>query len=135
MASIDMYTTKTGSTMYRVRVQRKGHKTQTTTFPTLRDARKWATMIEGQIIEGRHFSVKSTHTLAELLDRYCRDVLPRKPLESRRSQMPVMNYWRKRLGHMLLDDIQPSDIITCRDEIARRIVHRPRQDGDACGGE
>ena len=123
MASIDTYVTKTGSTMYRVRVQRKGHKTQTATFPTLRDARKWATMIEGQIIEGRHFSVKSTHTLAELLDRYCRDILPRKPLESRRSQMPVMNYWLKRLGHMLLDDIQSSDIITCRDEIARRIVH------------
>jgi integrase len=122
MASIDSYTAKAGVTMYRARIQRKGHKTQTAVFPTLREARRYATLVEGNIIAGRHFPTKSTHTLSELLDRYTAEVIPRKSQESQRSQMSVIRYWRRRLGHMLLDDIQPKEIIACRDEIANKVV-------------
>jgi hypothetical protein len=68
MASIDTYTTKTGQTMYRARVQRKGHRVQTATFATLREAKKWGAMIEGEILAGKRFPTKSKHTLTELLD-------------------------------------------------------------------
>ena len=118
MASIDTYTTKTGKTKYRVRIYHKGRKSETAVFPTLAQARKYGTMIEGDIIAGRHFPVKSTHTLAELLDRYVTDVMPKKAPETARSQMPVIRYWRERLGQMLLADIEPRHIIACRDEIA-----------------
>jgi integrase len=120
MATINAHTSKTGITTYRVRVQSKGQKTQTATFPTLKEAKKWGMMIEGQIIEGRHFPQRSTRVLSELLDRYTCDVMPRKALETQRSQMPVIRYWKRTLGHMLLSDIQPSHIITCREEIAKR---------------
>jgi len=76
-------------------------------------------MTEGEILAGRRFPRKSKHTLSELLDRYTRDVMPRKTPETQRSQMSVIRYWHQRLGHMLLCDIQPSHIITCRDEIAK----------------
>ena len=79
MATINKHTSKTGQVTYRVRVQQQGQKTVTATFPTLKDARKWATMVEGDIIAGRHFPVKSTHTLVELLDRYFTDVMPAIP--------------------------------------------------------
>src|SRR5262245_34033522 len=120
MASIDTYTTKTGITMYRARVQRKGDRTQTATFTSLREARKWCVMIEGDILAGRRCPRKSKHTLSELLGRYTRDVRPRKAPETQRSHMPVMRYWHKRLGHMLLSDIQPCHIIACRDERAKQ---------------
>jgi integrase len=120
MATINVHTSKTGITTYRVRIQRKGQRTQTATFPTLKEAKKGATMIEGEIIAGRHFPLKSPHTWAELLDRYTANIMPRKTLETQRSQMPVIRYWHKRLGHMMLSDIQPCHIITCRDEIAKQ---------------
>jgi hypothetical protein len=86
MASIDTYTTKTGQTMYRTRVQRKGHRVQTATFATLREAKKWGAIIEGEILAGKRFPTKSKHTLAELLDRYSLDIMPRKTAETQRSQ-------------------------------------------------
>jgi len=119
MATINAHMSKAGITTYRVRIQRRGQQTQTATFPTLKEAKKWATMIEGQIIEGRHFSQKSHYTLAELFDRYTTDVMPRKTPETQRSQMPVVHYWKRTLGHMLLSDIQPCHIIACRDQVAK----------------
>src|SRR5262245_2171992 len=84
MATINAHTSKTGQTTYRVRVQKKGYPTQTATFPSLREARRWATMIEGQIAEGRHFPQKSTHTLSELITRYIADVMPHKTSTNQR---------------------------------------------------
>ena len=49
MATINAHKSKTGITTYRVRVQRRGQKTMTATFPSLKEARKWATMIEGDL--------------------------------------------------------------------------------------
>jgi hypothetical protein len=97
MATINVHTSKTGITTYRVRIQRKGQRTQTATFPTLKEAKKGATMIEGEIIAGRHFPLKRPHTLAELLDRYTANIMHRKTLETQQSQMPVIRYWHKRL--------------------------------------
>ena len=84
MASIDTYLKKAGITMYWARVQRKGERTQTATFPSLREARKWCVMIEGERLADRRFPQKSKHTLPELLDRYARDVMPRKSPETQR---------------------------------------------------
>jgi hypothetical protein len=58
MATINVHQAKDGIKTYRVRVRRKGEPAQTASFATLKDARQWATMIEGQIIEGRHFPRK-----------------------------------------------------------------------------
>ena len=71
MATINTHKAKDGTLTYRVRVRCKGERVQTASFPTLKDARKWATMIEGDIIAGRHFpDKKPKHTLNALLDRY-----------------------------------------------------------------
>jgi ribosomal protein L15E len=57
MAMINVHKAKDGSITYRVRVRRKGERIQTASFPTRKEAKRWATMIEGQMIEGRHFPV------------------------------------------------------------------------------
>jgi len=71
MAAINVHQANDGTKTFRVRVRRKGQPVQTASFSTLKDARQWATMIEGDIIASRHFpNKKPTHTLNELLDRY-----------------------------------------------------------------
>lgn len=80
MATITKRTDSTGATSYRVEVRLKGTERQSETFKRLTDARKWAQATEAAIREGRHFKTSEAkrHTLAELADRYARDVLPTK---------------------------------------------------------
>ena len=120
MATINVHQAKDGTKTYRVRVRRKGEPTQTASFPSLKDARQWATMMEGEIIAGRHFPTsKPKHTLSELLDRYVQAIMPRKTLETQRSHRAVVLFWRKKLGHKLLQDITKADVIAFRDEISK----------------
>jgi len=120
MATINTHKAKDGTLTYRVRVRRRGERVQTASFPTLKDARKWATMMEGDIIAGRHFpDKKPKHTLNELLDRYVQEIMPRKTPETQRSHRAVVAFWQERLGHKLLTDITKADIIALRDEIQK----------------
>jgi hypothetical protein len=106
MATINVYQAQDGSKTYRVRIRRRGEQTQTATFANVKDAKRWATTIEGQMIEGRHFPNKKTpHTLNELLDRYERDIMPKKTEETQRTHGYVITFWRERLGQKLLTAI------------------------------
>jgi hypothetical protein len=68
-----------GSTAYRVQVRRKGHQTLSATFPTRSEAKKWAQAIEGDIRSGKQVvKAPRQHTVAEMVDRYTREVLPTK---------------------------------------------------------
>src|SRR5262249_30898064 len=81
MATIHTHQAKDGTKTYGVCVRRQGELTQTATFPSLRDARIWATMVEGDIIAGRHFPTrKPKHTLSASLERYVQEIMPRKTL-------------------------------------------------------
>ncbi len=123
MATINVHQAKDDSKSYRVRIRRKGEPVQTASFPSLKDARKWATMIEGQVIEGRHFPTKKPqHTLKELLDRYMQEIMPQKALETQRSHTPVVLFWQKRLGHKLLSEITKGDIIAVRNEKSKTLA-------------
>jgi len=121
MASINVHTSQDGVKTYHVRVRRKGEPTQCAVFPTLAQARKFATMVEGRIIEGKHFPHKKTqYTLNELLDKYCQDVMPHKTAETQRSHRAAIAYWRERLGHKMLGNITRDDVIKGRDALNDR---------------
>lgn len=72
MATIEQRTGKDGQQVYRVKVRRKGAPPLTGTFSKLSDARKWAQVTEGAVLEGQHFKTAEAkrHTLAELVDCY-----------------------------------------------------------------
>jgi hypothetical protein len=73
-------------------------------------------MIEGEIITGKHFPMrKPKHTLAELLDRYIQEIMPRRTIETQRSHKATVMFWRERLGHKLLSEITGADIVALRD--------------------
>jgi integrase len=122
MATINMHRAKDGSVSYRVRVRRKGQPIQTASFTSIKDAKRYAAMIEGQIIAGRHFPDTTTrkHTLAEVIARYNDEVMPLKSPTTQDSQKYPLIYWNKRLGYMVLEDIQPQHIIAARNDLAKK---------------
>src|SRR5512143_3894795 len=108
MANIQKRTTQDGKHSYRVQVRLKGYPPQTATFERLTDARKWAQQTESAIREGRHFKTTEAkrRTLAELIDRYSKDVLPSK--RDGAHQALQLKWWKEQLGALALADVTPA---------------------------
>lgn len=125
MAAIEKRTAQDGAVSYRVKVRLKGKPTQSATFERLTDARKWAAATEAAIREGRHFAKTEAkrHTLADMIDRYVRDVLPGKP--SRDVQGPQLEWWKAQIGAYTLADVTPAMIAETRD----KLFQRPNREG------
>jgi integrase len=116
MATFDHRIGPDGKIVYRVRVRRKGSATQTATFSKLSDAKKWAQVTEGAVLEGRLFQAPEAkkHTLSNLIDRYRREVLPHKRLSTIPDQVRQLHWWQTHLGHYLLADVTPALIVEHR---------------------
>ena len=125
MASIEKRTTDTGEISYRVKIRLKGYPTQTATFKRLTDAKKWTQDTESAIREGRHFKTTEAkkHTLADLVDRYIKDVLPTKPKQARQ-QKQQLEWWKDKMGAYLLSDVTAAMIGQYRDELANGATTR-----------
>jgi integrase len=124
MANIEKRVDSTGATSYRVRIRRKGHKTQTATFPRLTDAKRWAAQTEAAILEGRHFATTEAkrHTVTELIERYVRDVMPGKKSGSQATQLQQLAWWKARIGEKTLAECTPAFLAECRDALAREPI-------------
>ena len=124
MANIEKRTTDEGKTSFRVKVRIKGFPGQSATFERKTDAAKWAQSTESAIRENRHFKTSEAkrHTLAELIDRYCRDVLPSK--KSAKDQAQQLGWWKDEIGSHTLSDVTPSMLAECRDKLGRKITVR-----------
>ena len=120
MATIEQRTGRNGLQVYRVKVRRNGTPPLTATFSKLSEAKKWAQVNEGAVLEGRHFKTREAkrHTLAEMVDRYIRDILPHKSHSSIYMQTLQLTWWKKRLGHCVLADVTPALIAEYRDKLA-----------------
>ena len=120
MATITKRTAKDGTPSYRVEVRLKGYPPQRATFARLTDARQWAKETETDIKRGRHFKTAEAkrHTLAALVDRYVRDVLPSKKASTQRAQRFQFDWWKSELGHLALADVTPAAIAEARDKLA-----------------
>jgi integrase len=126
MATIDKRVYPNGSISYRVRTRLKGYPQQVATFPNKTQAREWAGKIEAALREGRYFptSEAKRHTLAELVDRYVRDVLPLKP-KNAQTQRQQLVWWKTQLGDYRLSEVTPARIVDCRD----RLLNTPKPNG------
>ena len=124
MANIEKRISSDGITSYRVKIRLKGFPSQSATFERLTDAKKWAQQTESAIREGRHFKTTEAkrHTLAEMIDRYCRDVLPNK--KSAKDQAQQLAWWKSEIGSYALADVTPSLLAECRDKLGREITVR-----------
>jgi len=128
MAMIEKRYSKTGIPSYRVLIRLKGCPTQTATFKRITDAKRWEQQNEAAIKEGRHFKTAESkeHTLAELIDRYIKDVLPTKPKQAKHQEQQLC-WWKSKLGDYALADVTTALIVQYRDELASGNTYRGTQ--------
>jgi integrase len=121
MATIEQRTGRDGQQVYRVKVRRKGAPLLTATFPRLNEAKKWAQITEGAVLEGRQFpsTADRRHTVSDLLERYRSDVLPHKRSSTVYNQVYHLRWWEAQLGQYALSEITPALIVEYRDKLAR----------------
>ncbi len=122
MANIEKRISETGKTTYRVKVRLHGFPPQSATFDRITDAKTWASKTETEIKEGRYFktSAAKRHTLAEMIDRYKRDILPNKSKSGRftSNQGNQLDWWKTELGYHVLADITPALLAERRDKLS-----------------
>jgi integrase len=128
MASIEPRVSKDGKVSYRAKVRRKGFPLQSATFERKTDANKWIQDTESAIRNNRHFKTSEAkrHTLAEVIDRYVRDVLPTKP-KNARDQLRQFEWWKSEIGKYALADVTPALIVQYRDKLANGITTRGKR--------
>ena len=110
-------------TRWRAMVRRKGYPVESAYFDRKTDAQSWARSVEAKIDQGKNpvGSEARKHTLAELVDRYCVEVLPHK--KSARDQLQQLGVWKGLLGDLRLSELTPNRLLNARSEIAK---HRGR---------
>jgi integrase len=125
MASIEKRIGDSSNISFRVKVRLKGFPVQTATFERRTDAVKWASATETAIRENRYFktSASKKHTLGDVIDRYIKDILVRKP-KSMYAQKRQLIWWKNHLGKYLLADITSSLIAECRDKLVNTTNNR-----------
>lgn len=126
MATFDTRLSPHGKTTYRARTRLKGYPQQTASFTSKTKARQWAEGIEAAMREGRHFTTNEAkrHTLADLVERYERDLLPLKPKNAHNQRQQLL-WWKTQLGDYRLSDVTAARIVDCRD----RLLNTPRPNG------
>lgn len=124
MATIERRFSKSNGNTYRAKIRLKGYPIQSASFERLTDARKWVQQTESAIREGRHFKTTESkcHTLAELIERYARDVLPNK--KNAKDQTQQLGWWKTAIGSYVLADVTPYLLAEYRDKLAREITAR-----------
>jgi len=123
VAYIEKRVSKTGVVRHRALVRLRGHPSQSATFERKTDAKKWVQQTEAAIREGRHFksAAAKRQTGAELIDRYVKEILPRKP-KSMYDQGRQLRWWRSQLGDRSLADTTPQFIAQCRSKLGSEPV-------------
>lgn len=103
MATIEARRAADGSITYRVKVRVKGiHETQTFTRKT--DAKIWASKRESEIRDGR-VAGAGRKTLAQAIERYRREELPKLARTEQRIRLARLAWWEAQRGGTLLRDI------------------------------
>lgn len=106
---------------YEAQVRKKGHPPQTKTFRNRQDAEKWARMIEAEMDRGVFVSRTEAEntTLSEALDRYLREVTPRKKGADRETDR--IKRWKSRpIAKRMVAAVRGKDIADFRDAERKR---------------
>lgn len=114
-----------GSTVYEVRVRRKGSPERTLTCPTLREARKQRDIARSHAWEGKHTQGAEGRrkTVSELCEAF---------LEARyggntghshyRTHKGHFQWWCERIGEYRLSQITPQSLIKYREELLKSVT-------------
>lgn len=124
MASIRKRTDSKGNVKYHAQVRIKGRPPETATFARITDAKDWAQQTETDIKRGLHFKNHEAkkRTMAEVIDRYCTDILPTKP-KVMLTRKKHMAWWREEIGDYFLSDLTATILNDCKRTLQRTKAH------------
>ena len=69
-------------------------------------------------------------TVADLIDRYRMEVLPRQP-RTEKNQRAHLKWWEQEIGHILLKDVRPAFLVEYRNKLEREVTYRGTRRGPA----
>ena len=126
MATFRERVSSKGERKWQAIVRRDGYPAKRATFPTRRDAERWARIVEGEYAKGKHLpSLEAErHTFAELLDRYVKHDMTDK---RRKACAAHLKFWREALGSKRLSELTPAAIREHRDRLRTEPVTRSFQ--------
>lgn len=129
MATFESRRADDGTRSYRVKIRLKGQPAVSASFVRLTDAKRWAQSTEAAIREGRYFKTaeakRHTLALADLIDRYEKEVLPSRPKNAKNTRRNL-RWWRAKLGAYSLADVTPARIVECRNQLLVTQTRRKR---------
>lgn len=121
MATIQKVEGKRGIN-YRVIIRRKGYPALSKTFPTKKDAEKWAREHDREAKLNQAYATVSGRrkTVSDAIEKYIDGYSGRDPTKVTR-----LAWWKKEIGDVKLADINPGLIADCLDKLARgKAQHR-----------
>jgi integrase len=115
MSTVERRVSPNGAVRYRARVRLHGARTVSKTFQRKTDAQKWAQKTEVAIRQDQYDidPIWRRKTFSQLVDRYVREVLPRKP-KTAPFQHRQLDICRKEMGHLSIADVTPARIVAFR---------------------
>jgi hypothetical protein len=127
MPTIEERSTQNGVS-YRAKVRLKGFPAIEQSFPSKKEAIGWGHATEQRIKSGQPVgpTIASTHTVADLIDRYEREVIPLKPANAR-NQVAQLKWWRGEIGTLTLQQLAPAIITRCREKLLASNVRRQKE--------
>lgn len=114
---------------YRAKVRLKGFTAEDQSFPSKKEAIRWAHATEQALKSGLPVgpTVASTKTVSDLIDRYEREVIPNKPANAR-NLLAQLKWWRAEIGTLTLPQLTPAVIAGCREKLLASSVRRQKAD-------
>jgi len=111
---------------FHVQVRMSGFPSRTASFPTRRQAERWAKTIEAEMIEGKHFRSAEARrrTVGAAIDRYLEEELPAKK-DSRNPRIRLL-WWKQKVGELKLADVTPAVLVEYRGKLAREPFTRAK---------
>ena len=138
MAVIRERVSASGTKSYHVQVRIKGFPPQTKTFPNKTMAKDWAAMVQTELKAGRYLPrvVAERHTVADLIERYRKEILPLKAEKFIRDQTVHLDWWEAKLGRYNLAELNTNLIAQARGTLSTESIGKTRvkvQTKDAAG--
>jgi len=120
MATITQRKNTKGEIYFQAKVRMKGFPPESASFKQKTKAVKWDSSTETAMREGRYFKTTEAkkHTLADLIDRYTKNELPRRKSDHQKFKMHL-EWWKSELGSYLLSSITPMMISERRDKLQK----------------
>ena len=113
-----------GMRIFHVQVRMSGFPARTASFPTRRQAERWAKTVEAEMIEGRHFrgTEARRRTVAAAIDRYIAEEKPKK----RDAHSGRLIWWKEHIGHLKLADVTAAIVVEHRGKLGRETYTRAK---------